>query len=325
MDYSSYSKAGLIERIEELEILLNQLLEEKKKESGIDFAWTGNLGHWYWNLKTNNVTFNPLKATTLGYSMDEIPEQVPFQFFTERLHPEDYNKTMEAMSNHLQGKAKVYEVEYRIKTKKGEYKWYYDRGSITKRDKDGRPLFLAGIVFDITEKKEMQLDLELKNRILSEQSSIDGLTQIKNHRAIIEHLKKEMDNSNINSQPVTVVMFDVDNFKNVNDTLGHLFGDGVLVEIARLIKTNIRETDLVGRYGGEEYMVVFSNTNVHDAAVISERIRQAVENCDFGHGFKITISGGVKQYSGEELSELINAADINLYNAKNSGKNRIVF
>ena len=83
MDYASYSSEQLIQRIEELEILNKQLLDEKEQEDRLDFAWTGNLGHWYWNVKTNSVTFNPLKVITLGYEMNEIPKKVTYQFFQE--------------------------------------------------------------------------------------------------------------------------------------------------------------------------------------------------------------------------------------------------
>jgi PAS domain S-box-containing protein len=100
----------------------------------------------------------------LGYDKSEIPEHVAYQFFTDKLHPDDYQKTMDAMIDHLHGKTAVYEVEYQIRTKDGKYRWYYDRGAITQHDDSGKPVFLAGIVFDITEKKEMQMDLEYKNK-----------------------------------------------------------------------------------------------------------------------------------------------------------------
>lgn len=90
MDYSAYSRDMLLERIEELEILNQELLKEKENEINLDHAWTGNLGHWYWNVKT------------------------------DLLHPDDYPKAMEAMKDHLYGKASVYEVEYRIRTKTGK-------------------------------------------------------------------------------------------------------------------------------------------------------------------------------------------------------------
>lgn len=96
MDYTNFTREQLLERIEELEILNRELLMEKEQETKLEYAWTGNLGYWYWNVKTNTVTFNSLKVTTLGYDKTEIPEHVTYQFFTDKIHPEDYNKTMDA-------------------------------------------------------------------------------------------------------------------------------------------------------------------------------------------------------------------------------------
>ncbi len=228
------------------------------------------------------------------------------------------------MRDHLTCKIGVYEVEYRIRTKGGKYKWYYDRGKITKYDQTGKPVFLAGIVFDITEKKVIQQELENKNKLLAEQSALDGLTKISNHSTIVEHLKSEIAASNHSKEPLAVALFDIDDFKKVNDSKGHIFGDRVLVEIAGIIQSKIRKSDLVGRYGGEEFLVVFSNTDLEMASMIGERIRQSIENHCFEPGLKITISGGVKQYAGEEITALIHAADMKLYDAKKSGKNRVV-
>ena len=324
MKDAGQTREMLLMRIEELEILNRELLTEKENEVRLKYSWTGNLGHWYWNIKTNTVTINPLKVTALGYDESEIPEQITYQFFTSMLHPDDYQPTMDAMMNHLYGRSPVYEVEYRIKGKDGEYKWYYDRGRITQYDGDGKPLFLAGIVFDITEKKKLQMDLEQQNKILAERSSIDGLTQISNRRSLIEFLETETEEANRSNKPLSVAIFDIDNFKRVNDIKGHVVGDQVLVEVARIIRKNTRVNDLAGRYGGEEFMVVFANADLAIAANISERIRQAIAHNQFVDGLQITISGGVKQYIGESLTEFIHAADVNLYEAKKRGKNRII-
>ncbi len=324
MDYSNFSREQLIDRVEELEALTRELLKEKEQEARLEYAWTGNLGHWYWNIKTNEVTFNPLKVTTLGYDKSEIPEKVTYQFFTNKLHPEDYAKIMDAMRNHLNGSANVYEVEYRIQTKDGKYKWYYDRGKITQYDMHGKPLMLAGIVFDITEKKETQLELEYKNRILAEMSSIDGLTKISNHRTLIAKLKVGVLEASRTNGPLSIALFDIDDFKQVNDSKGHVYGDQVLVDIAEIINKNIRDTDLAGRYGGEEFMVIFANADLVTASNIAERIRKAIENNLFCDGIAVTISGGVKQYMGENLTQFIHEADKNLYEAKKNGKNQII-
>lgn len=323
MDYTEFSREQLLDRIKSLEMLTQELLNEKEQETRLEYAWTGNLGHWYWNIKTNEVTFNPLKVTTLGYEKSEIPEHVTYQFFTDKLHPEDYQKAMNAMRDHLYGKADVYEIEYRIKAKDGTFKWYYDRGRITQYD-NGKPAFLAGIVFDITEKKETQLELEYKNRILSEISSIDGLTKIGNHRTLIEHLKAEITETSRTSSQLSIALFDIDDFKKVNDSKGHVYGDQVLVDIASIITKSIRGTDFAGRYGGEEFMVIFPNTTLSVASKISERIRQAVEDYNFVDGLRITISGGTNQYNNETITELVHSADTKLYTAKRNGKNQIV-
>ncbi len=323
MDHDSSTRQQLLERIEELELLNSELLAEKEQEIRLEYAWTGNLGHWYWNIRTNGVTFNPLKVTTLGYDKSEIPEHVTYQYFTEKLHPDDYRKTMDAMMDHLHGKASAYEAEYRIRTKDGKYRWYYDRGTITRRDAGGKPLFLAGIVFDITEKKETQTELEYKNKILAEMSAIDGLTKISNHRTLVEYLKAAVSEAGRTGSPLSIAFFDIDDFKKVNDTKGHVYGDQVLVDVAAIIKGSIRDTDVAGRYGGEEFMVVFRNADLSTAVNIAQRIRKSVEDREPDES-PVTISGGVKQYQGESLTDLIHAADTNLYRAKRQGKNRIV-
>lgn len=324
MDYDKCTKQELIDRIEELEILNRELINEKDQEVGIDYPWTGNLGHWYWNIKTNTVTFNHMKATALGYDETEIPAHVSYRFFTDKLHPEDYQMTMDAMLKHLHGKAPVYEVEYRIQAKDGSYKWYYDRGKITQYDENGKPLFLAGIVFDITKNKEQQMELERKNKILEEMAYIDGLTKISNHKTLIEYLDLQMKQTDFLNDFLSIAMFDIDNFKKVNDNHGHVVGDCILFEIASIIKKNIRGADFVGRYGGEEFLLILPKTDEKEAVYIAERIRKTVETYSFSDGVRITISGGVKQFAGESLTEFIDAADKRLYLAKKSGKNQIV-
>ncbi len=322
-DVNNLSKEELIEYVNELEMLNRQLLEEKQQEDRLEYAWSGNLGHWYWNIKTNNVTFNPLKIKTLGYDESDVPNKVDYQYFTDLLHPDDYPKAMDAMRDHLYGKKPVYEVEYRIKTKDGGYLWYYDRGKITQYDDQGKPVFMAGIVFDITEKKRIESNLVDENKILSELSSIDGLTQVNNHRSLLNFLKEETINSMKNNQQLTIGIFDIDDFKKVNDTKGHVFGDKVLFDVASIMKKAVRDKDLVGRYGGEEFMIVLPHTNIEQAKIVAERIRSSIEKKMF-EDMHITISGGLKQYNNEDLAEFVHQADLNLYQAKGTGKNKVI-
>lgn len=318
MDYRELNKEQLIERIESLDRFIKEIQNEKQQEATLEYAWTGNLGHWYWNVPSNEVVVNPLKLMALGVVKDEIPLSMTYQFFTDLLHPDDYENTMNAMRAHLSGEKEVYEVEYRIQALDGSYKWFYDRGKITQRTIEGNPLFLAGIVFDITQRKRMEFELEHKNKILQEMTWLDDLTQIGNRRMLIDNLKKEMELSLMTKNPLSIAMFDIDDFKQVNDTQGHVVGDQVLIHVAQIIKNSVRKSDIVGRYGGEEFLVIFVNTPLDLARKIAEQIRMTIE------GFELTVSGGVAQYTHETVADLIHLADTNLYRAKNSGKNRVV-
>lgn len=323
MDYMKMSKKELILRIEELELLNEQLTTQRNQEDTLDYAWSGNLGHWYWNVKTNNVTFNPLKVTNLGYDFSSLPKIVNYEYFTKKLHPDDYEEVMKAMLDHLyRGKA-VYEAEYRIRDVNGNYKWYYDRGKITKRDEFNKPLFLAGIVFDITEKKKREEKIYEENIKLSTTVLLDPLTNLSNRRAINDRLKEEIDKYKTSNTNFCIIMMDIDDFKNINDNHGHLVGDKILVEMGKIMTHQVRDIDLVGRYGGEEFLIILTNTNITTAKQIANRIREKIEKTKFDN-LKVTISGGVATYRGESILEFIEHADSLLYVAKNRGKNNIV-
>lgn len=146
------TREELLEELQHTRSMLEHFFLENEEQ--INFSWTGNLGHWYWDVKNNEVRFNKLKALALGYTKEELPEKIDYQFFTDKLHPDDYEGVMQNMRDHMMGLTGVYEVEYRIRTKEGRWKWFYDRGKVTRRAADGKPLFLAGIVFDITLQKQ---------------------------------------------------------------------------------------------------------------------------------------------------------------------------
>ena len=105
---------------------------------------------WEWNIKENIVRFNPLKVTMLGYSIEDFKD-AGYQAFTSLLHPEDYERTMNAMRDYLSGKAPIYQIDYRIKDAEGKWHWYLDRGAAVEKDSFGNPLVLRGIVLDMGE------------------------------------------------------------------------------------------------------------------------------------------------------------------------------
>ena len=318
------SREELISKVKELSALLEQIRNEKDAKDITEFPWVGNLGNWYWHVKANNLVFNDLKIITLGYQRRELPEIIGYEFFTKLLHPDDYDRVMENMRSHLYGMSPVYECSYRIQKKDGTWVWYYDRGKITKRDEAGKPEIVSGIVFDISEQKKLEEALSKQNELLNEMSRTDFLTKINNRRSLYEKLEYEMLRSKRTHEPLSIAIMDIDHFKKVNDSYGHLAGDQVLIDVAKIIQSSVRITDIVGRYGGEEFMIILPNCSAVDAVNVAETIRMSVEGETFENGLKLTISGGLKQYDGETVDGVIELVDQSLYDAKQYGRNQMV-
>ncbi len=177
---------------------------------------------------------------------------------------------------------------------------------------------------DITYLKVLENDLKNKNQHLKDLSMKDGLTGLYNHITIHDFLDNEIKKVERQHQAqVSIGMFDIDFFKRVNDTYGHKKGDYILKELAHVILGEIRSIDIAGRYGGEEFLVIFTNTDLQQAYEVCERIRKKVETYHF-EDIRITISGGVSEYKGTTIDQMIITADNNLYKAKHQGRNRIV-
>lgn len=145
----------------------------------------------------------------------------------------------------------------------------------------------------------------------------DPLTRVSNRRALDETLDMMFAQLNRYHQPFSLVLFDIDHFKKVNDEKGHLFGDRTLQAVARLLDDTVRETDIVARYGGEEFVVVMSHTTLDGACLFAERMRQMIDSA-----LGVTVSGGVAMAGeGDDAHGLLSRADAALYSAKSSGRN----
>lgn len=154
----------------------------------------------------------------------------------------------------------------------------------------------------------------------------DKLTGLYNRRYFDHFLDLEIKRSLRQNAHLALLMIDIDNFKKVNDTFGHLFGDKLLNKIGDLLKTETRDTDIVARYGGEEFAIVMSNTGLKEALQIAERIRQSIQAYSFEKiNFSTTVSIGIAMYpfDANSLNELIEKSDNSLYKAKYQGKNRV--
>jgi two-component system, cell cycle response regulator len=178
--------------------------------------------------------------------------------------------------------------------------------------------------------KALQEQLEAANANLLKMSQTDGLTGVDNRRHIEERLSEMFEHAARLAEPLACVMVDVDHFKSVNDTHGHQAGDAVLKQVAAVLRDSAREIDRVGRYGGEEFIVLLPASNIDDAVAFAERVREAVERRDFsydGGSLRRTLSAGVAAWPHPEVRHqeaLVKAADDALYVAKARGRNRVV-
>ena len=160
-------------------------------------------------------------------------------------------------------------------------------------------------------------------------TTIDGLTQIYNKRYFVETLEREIGRAQRYRRDLSLIMFDIDDFKRINDTYGHLAGDHVLKQLAAVIRGRIRREDMLSRYGGEEFAIILPEIDNHNAMQFAEKIRSLVEMAAFRFedaDIPVTISIGVAsmQQDVHEPSEFIRIADERLYAAKAAGRNRVV-
>lgn len=157
----------------------------------------------------------------------------------------------------------------------------------------------------------------------------DSLTEVHTRRYLMDRFGEEIERATMRKRQLSLVMIDVDHFKSYNDQYGHLTGDRILKRMGQIIKENIREIDIAGRYGGEEFSVVLPETDLDGAVLAAERIRLATENAviqAYDQTVKVTVSLGVATFpeGGETLDEMIDNADWALYRAKSLGRNRTI-
>jgi diguanylate cyclase (GGDEF)-like protein len=178
----------------------------------------------------------------------------------------------------------------------------------------------------LVQEQVKQKIIKLEREMLLQLVSTDQLTGLANRRKLDDTIKEEIEHESRHTRSFGVIIIDVDHFKLINDNHGHDIGDLVLQEIAQILTDNIRETDLVGRWGGEEFLVLVQNTTSDDLCQIAEFLRLTIEKHKFPHDEKVTVSLGLTQLrAGDNASTLVVRADKALYQAKHDGRNRWVF
>ena len=167
-------------------------------------------------------------------------------------------------------------------------------------------------------------NLTLEKNRFEERAFHDELTQIYNRAYFNEMLQKELAKAKRSKQPLTFVIFDIDKFKNFNDTYGHQMGDEILKELAKVVKESSRDSDTFARWGGEEFVIILPNTSLEDGFKVAQSLRKKIKEHIFTDGLRVTCSFGVSLYKDDEdLKKFLHRADEALYKAKANGRDRV--
>ena len=302
-------------------MLLQRIREENRARVGTEASLKeaqslAQLGNWELDLRTNALYWSD--EIYRIFEVDPEPFEASYDAFLERVHPEDREKVDAAYRDSVEGQS-LYEITHRLLMEDGRVKYVHEHGR-SHFDNAGNPIRSIGTVQDVTERVELQQEL---HRL----ATTDVLTGIHNRLWLDEQLKREVTHSRRYKTPLSIIMFDVDGFKSINDNYGHELGDKVLKHIARTTRDLVRTTDLFARWGGEEFMLLCTHSDIDAADLLAERIRAMLENskCECCNGLKITASFGVTAYTpGEDLETFLKRADDAMYDAKKGGKNRVV-
>jgi len=298
------------------------LFESAFHGAAIGMSLVARDGRW---LKVNRAL-----CELLGYTEEELLV-IDFQRVT---HPEDLDKDLVLFNDLVEGRRASYKLEKRYLHKSGKVVWAVLYVSMI-RDRSGALSYFVSQVQDITERKQTEMDLlahrsqlEIANISLRALASVDQLTGLGNRRAFNRQLEDAIADAQRNGHPLSLLMVDVDRFKQYNDDFGHPAGDSALRAVARCLTRSARAGDFVARYGGEEFVVLLPDTDRQQALEVAERLRNSVAQIDTEKR-AITASVGVStrlptDTLDTDLVRLISSADVALYRAKSNGRNQVV-
>jgi diguanylate cyclase (GGDEF)-like protein/PAS domain S-box-containing protein len=238
------------------------------------------------------------------------------------IHSDDRIKMNGYFTNEVLAKAQLFDQEYRIVRQDDQsVRWVHGLGKL-EFDSNGIPLKIIGTIQDITEKKKAEAYIE-------NLANFDQLTGLANRTMLNDRVTYLLNMAQRNNEPLTVMFLDLDNFKNINDSLGHTIGDHVLIEVAKRIKKTVREIDTVARLGGDEFIILFPNTDANAAMHIATKLIEKISKASiFEHNeLTITPSIGIAIYpnDGEDFETLLRNADTAMYKVKNSGRKNFYF
>jgi diguanylate cyclase (GGDEF)-like protein/PAS domain S-box-containing protein len=294
-----------------------QALRESEERYALS-ARGANDGLWVWDLRACDVYFSPRWKSMLGYDEHEIGNS-PEEWFS-RVHPEDSGVLRRTLHHHLQGRTPHFENEHRMHARDGSIRWMLSRG-LAVRDANGQALRIAGSQTDITERKRAEERLTFD-------AFHDALTQLPNRALFMDRLQRAIEGQRRYPDSCYAVLFlDLDRFKVINDSLGHMVGDQLLVAVADRLRAVLRTSDTVARLGGDEFALLVED--IHDVSGAVRMARYIHDDLQAPfvigtHEVFTSVSTGIAvSTSGYTRPEdVLRDADIAMYRAKERGKAR---
>jgi diguanylate cyclase (GGDEF)-like protein/PAS domain S-box-containing protein len=265
---------------------------------------------------------NPKFTALSGYSLEEVRDQTPRILKSGRTPLQIYHELWRTI---LAGQ----EWRSELLNRKKDGTLFWESVSISGiSDAKGQISHFVAVKEDITARKESEQKIHLLNADLEKLAMTDYLTNLYNRRYFMQRSEEEFKRAKRGQHPLSALMLDIDKFKSVNDTYGHEAGDLVLKQVAATLRYNLREVDLLGRLGGEEFAVLLPGTSLREANISAERVRQAIQNEPFqvpGAALNISISIGAAVFTPEMtcIDDILRNADAALYQAKHNGSNRV--
>ncbi|MGM0633088.1 MAG: sensor domain-containing diguanylate cyclase [Pseudomonadota bacterium] len=275
----------------------------------------GRLGHWQYHPDTGELLCSDIIYEILG--LDGASITPTLETMSRLVHPDD----MKAVQHKTRSGRQIgsYDIQHRIVRPDGAVRWVHSLADWHRSDSNGE--ILLGTIRDITEQKELEIRLR-------RQSVSDELTGLWNRRYFIEQLGREFERYRRHRHQGSLILFDFDHFKLINDRYGHAGGDVVLMQSAEVMQRRLRAIDCLARIGGEEFAVLLPSTPLDDAVVVAESLCRGVAEQVFHtdqHSFSATISCGVASFSDNDrgFEHTMHRADDAMYQAKSDGRNRV--
>lgn len=268
------------------------------------------------DLRSGNAWVSDRYWAMLGYAPGELEARA--STWRALLHPAEKTHVMQRLHAHYTGGEPLFECEHRLLRKDGSWGWFLTRGRVVARDTNGLPLRYVGIHMDIGVRKATELKVV-------HMASHDALTGLANRVFFHERLERSLTKAKASNRSFALLYLDLDNFKIINDTLGHAAGDNVLREVARRMRQTLRSRDVIARLGGDEFAVLLSRTHDEMAASdIAGRVLAAMVTPVQCNGQSIlinmSIGGALAPLHGHDADTLLACADMALYRAKLEGR-----